>query len=350
MGKIITREEKVKALLANAHKQIKSILADEKKANRFTAMALTIANSKELRECEPHSIVETLIGVAMLNLSPDKNLGQAYAVPYNTKNGKLAQLQIGYRGYIVILDRSGFSVKAFVVYDVDEFDIQISEDGWEEKIYFKPNYEERNEGDPKWEWEHLKYAVALAKNKKSGEIHRVIMNKKQIEKIRRMSASQKIFDPQTKKSYVSEEPIHIWAEFPIDMALKTVIKKLAKITPLDEFGAQAVAIDELSDIGKRIDYQKTIETGIVVETEDEKTEQNLAQNSTIDPLDLAAPKTKTEAAEEKITVDSFKELYKSLPKEKKSEFLGYTQGVDLEALNEEELSNFYNEVKAYVGA
>jgi len=69
---VAPREQKIKTLLAQTHKQIKSILADEKKANRFTAMALAIAQSKELSECDELSIIEALTGVAMLDLSPDK--------------------------------------------------------------------------------------------------------------------------------------------------------------------------------------------------------------------------------------------------------------------------------------
>jgi len=204
-------------------------------------------------------------------------LGQAYVVPYSTKNGKIAQLQVGYKGYISILDRSGYAVKAYPVYDVDEFSIDISPDGWEETINFKPNYDERDEGDPQWEWEHLKYVVALAKNKQTGDIHKLVLNKKQIDKIRRMSASQKVYNSQTKKYEVSDKPIYIWADFPIEMALKTAIKKLAKTLPLNEFGARAVAIDELNDIGKRIDYAQTAKSGVIIEAqtiEEKAQEQN----------------------------------------------------------------------------
>ena len=77
---------------------------------------------------------------------------------------------------------------------------------------------------------------------------------------------------------------------------------------------------------------------------------------TIDPLELTQPKEQAQevkAAEvipEKITVNDFRELYKTLPKEKKTEFMAYTQGVDLNALSEEELAGFYKEVKEHVGA
>ena len=103
-----------------------------------------------------------------------------------------------------------------------------------------------------------------------------------------------------------------------------------------------------------------------MQTEDEIQDSKVAEASiepmaapqeTIDPLELAAPETGEEiAAAEvvnepvKVTVDTFRELYKSLPKEKKAEFMGYTQGVDLQSLEPEELASFYEEVKKNVGA
>jgi len=80
-------------------------------------------------------------------------------------------------------------------------------------------------------------------------------------------------------------------------------------------------------------------------------------NATIDPLELAKNKKQEEeiktaevVEEEEISITSFKELYKELEKEKKAKYMEYTQGVDLGKLSEEELQEFYKEVKSYVGA
>ena len=259
------REQQIKGLLAQAHKQIKSILQDEKKANRFTALSLQIAKSPKLAKCNPLSIVESLIGVASLDLDPDPNLGQVYIVPY----GDEAQLQLGYRGLITLLDRAGFSVKAYPVYDVDKFDVEVDDDGWNEKIKFKPNYDEREEGDSEWEREHLKYIVALAKDRTSGEMYKVIMSKKQIEKIRKMSASQKVYNQASKRYEISDKWINIWGDFPIEMALKTAIKKLGKKLPLNSQASRAIAVDELIDIGKKIDLKKTFEEEVIIEKNNE---------------------------------------------------------------------------------
>ena len=81
-----------------------------------------------------------------------------------------------------------------------------------------------------------------------------------------------------------------------------------------------------------------------------------ANQTTVDPLELAGPKQEeVKAAEvvkepEKITVDTFREFYKSLNKEQKTDYLAYMQGVDLSKLSEQELQEFYKEVKEHVGA
>jgi len=77
--------------------------------------------------------------------------------------------------------------------------------------------------------------------------------------------------------------------------------------------------------------------------------------TTVDPLELAKPKQEedikaAEVVKDKATIDDFRNLYKGLNKEQKATYMSYMQGVDLGKLNEEELQNFYKEVKEYVGA
>lgn len=59
--------------------------------------------SKQLRECDPKTIVHAAIQSIALRLDLDKNLGFAYIVPY----GKVAQFQMGYKGFIQLAMRSG---------------------------------------------------------------------------------------------------------------------------------------------------------------------------------------------------------------------------------------------------
>ena len=87
---------------------INRTLGDENRAKRFIAsISSAVATNPGLQECDAGTILSgALLGEA-LNLSPSPQLGQYYLVPFNTKNGKQAQFQLGYKGYIQLAIRSG---------------------------------------------------------------------------------------------------------------------------------------------------------------------------------------------------------------------------------------------------
>ena len=97
------------AIQSNTYKNlINNTLGDEKKAQRFIAsISSAVSANPSLQECDAGTILSgALLGEA-LNLSPSPQLGQYYLVPFNTKNGKQAQFQLGYKGYIQLAIRSG---------------------------------------------------------------------------------------------------------------------------------------------------------------------------------------------------------------------------------------------------
>ena len=77
-------------------KLINNTLGDPNKAKRFIAsISSAVATNPSLQQCDAGSILSgALLGEA-LNLSPSPQLGQYYLVPFNNKNGKQAQFQLG---------------------------------------------------------------------------------------------------------------------------------------------------------------------------------------------------------------------------------------------------------------
>ena len=68
----------------------------EKKALSFTSSIISaVQMNPGLQECEPKSIFNAALLGESLNLSPSPQLGQYYLVPFNNKNGKQAQFQLG---------------------------------------------------------------------------------------------------------------------------------------------------------------------------------------------------------------------------------------------------------------
>lgn len=80
-----------------------------KNGQRFISAVVSAVNTNPmLQECTNQSILAAALLGESLNLSPSPQLGQYYMVPYDDKKkGKVAQFQLGYKGYIQLAIRSG---------------------------------------------------------------------------------------------------------------------------------------------------------------------------------------------------------------------------------------------------
>jgi len=229
------------------------------------AASLVVASDTSLSKCAPDSIVQALIGIAMSDLNVDKNIGHAYLVPYKGS----CQLQIGYRGYIQLLHRAGWAVKAFPVYHCDHF--EMSFDGWDNKITFVPAIDERDEGDKDWVIHSLRGVYVVARHADTKDEYSTFVSKAVIEKLRLNSPNQRASEwtkPEDKKRLDAGLPIGIWKDWYTEMAMAKAIKKLAKILPIGDSRVHTtIAADDKSEIGARVDYQKTAAEGVVIEAE-----------------------------------------------------------------------------------
>ena len=99
------------AIQSEAYKNlINRTLGDKDRATRFIAsISSAVATNAQLQECDAGTILSGALLGESLNLSPSPQLGQYYLVPFNdSKKGyKVAQFQLGYKGYIQLAIRSG---------------------------------------------------------------------------------------------------------------------------------------------------------------------------------------------------------------------------------------------------
>lgn len=183
-------------------------------ADRLIRLAVTeFRKNPMLKECTPESLLGAVMQAAQVGLEPDA-LGSAYLVPYynKNKNVKEVQLQIGYKGLIELVRRSGqvTSIVANEVYENDEFDFEY---GINEKLYHKPTMD-ADRGK-------LKCFYAYARFKDGGHAF-TVMSVEQINQIRdKFSKSQK-----------NGKHFGPWADHYESMAKKTVIKQLVKYMPI----------------------------------------------------------------------------------------------------------------------
>ena len=88
-----------------------------KDGQRFISAIVSAVNTNPaLQECTNQSILSGALLGESLKLSPSPQLGHYYLVPYNDKEkGKVAQFQLGYKGYIQLAIRSGQYKKINVI-------------------------------------------------------------------------------------------------------------------------------------------------------------------------------------------------------------------------------------------
>lgn len=120
-NQLITNKPKFSvAIQSDTYKNlINQTLGDKDRATRFIAsISSAVATNQDLQQCDAGTILSGALLGESLNLSPSPQLGQYYLVPFNKKTGKkdetgqeiyvkVAQFQLGYKGYIQLAIRSG---------------------------------------------------------------------------------------------------------------------------------------------------------------------------------------------------------------------------------------------------
>ena len=187
---------------------------------RFTRIALTaVTNTPKLAECSPTSFIGAMMNAAQLGLEPNTPLGQAYLIPFNSKNGLQCQFQIGYKGLLDLAYRSGEfkNIGAYTVYENDEFEYEL---GIDSKLKHVPA--KMNRGRPVYYYATFKLV--------NGGYGFEVMSVEDIQ------AHAKKYS----KSYSSGP----WQTNFDSMAKKTVLKQLLKYAPLKTDFALKVEQDE----------------------------------------------------------------------------------------------------------
>ncbi len=205
----------------NIKKKINEMVGGKNSQRFITAVVSAVSNNRDLGMCNPSTIIAgALLGEA-LQLSPSPQLGQYYLVPYNIKRKdaqgkdyweKVAQFQLGYKGYIQLAIRSNF------YRDLDVLEVREGEylgrdkNTGKHRFNFITNEEERNSKAVVGYLAYFEYTNGFTKTlywtKSAMENHAITYSK--------AYASDK--EKNTKFSF--------WTTKFDDMAFKTMIRQL----------------------------------------------------------------------------------------------------------------------------
>lgn len=239
-NQLIERENQAKEIVRTKMKQINVLVGnDEKKASKFGSALVQLSQNKNLVDCKIDSVIDVGFQIVQAGLNPNPLFGQAYVVPFKLKGGfTIAQLQVGYKGYIQLGYRAGWKFKAIPVYKCDHFEYKFG--GFEDEIILEPNYDDRNEDKGDWVFKNLIGVVVYAKDKDDYIVTEFVPFKK-LEKLRLKSQNQ-----------VKEKLQYIWLEWAEEMykakALKYVVTRLPIEDDVTELVSKEDEVYRLEDV------------------------------------------------------------------------------------------------------
>lgn len=178
-----------------------------------------LSNNKDLNKCSIESICGAIMSCAQYGLEPGI-AGMVYLIPRYDKDTKTTKLTVnlGYRGMIEMAYRTGLvsTVKAFTVYENDEFSIEL---GNNDNIVHKRKIGNKGKSVGY-------YAIITMKD---GEKHFDFMDIEDVEAIRLRSKTPD-YGP--------------WKTDYDQMALKSVIRRILKLAPTSVRLNSAISFDE----------------------------------------------------------------------------------------------------------
>jgi len=219
-SRAVSPYQNIQDLFKRMAPEIAKVLPRHIKSDHLLRMAMTeIRKNPKLLECSSQSLLGALMLSAQLGLEPGI-LGHAYLIPYynNKTKSTEVQFQIGYKGYIDLVRRSG-ELQTLDVHEVCRGDAFEYEYGLTPKLMHRPALENRGAA-------YCYYAIAKFKD---GGFSFLVMSVQDIDKYRKRSKSPD-YGP--------------WATDYDAMAKKTVIKQLAKYLPLSTEIQRSMTQDE----------------------------------------------------------------------------------------------------------
>lgn len=213
----------ITSFMERSKQDMMALIPKHLNAERMLALfTYALKGNDKLLKCSPASIAQGVITAAGLGLELNGPLQQAFLVPRKTKGVLHSQMQIGYRGLVTLLMRSGLftGVDAEAVYLDDVFEY---EKGMKPILRHVPSLEEDRKEKPPVAF----YACAFPVG--GGVPTFKVMTLADIMEVR------------AQIPYWESGP---WKTHPEAMAVKTVLIRLMKLLPLATDANKAVSEEQ----------------------------------------------------------------------------------------------------------
>lgn len=225
-----TTVETIKSMIKDRGSMILSLLPNQTDIDKVVSRyALQFIKTPKLLECTKESLIMTIYAGASTGLNPDPQMQEFYMIPFKNGQGGFLQCQfiIGYRGLMKLIrnEPSVTYLDAQGIYENDTF----------KHVQGSSNHIEHHWkiGTPRGKFIGA-YAICKVQN---GQQYVRVMDKEEIDKIKATSKSKNFWDAHYDQ-----------------MAIKTVVRRLAKNLPMELTNQtrQALAADDAVESGKTI--------------------------------------------------------------------------------------------------
>lgn len=134
MSNQLTIQDRAKAQFMEVcgMKRLNAIVGEDNSAN-FLSDFLTLAEQNP--NADFTQLTKCCIEIANMKLPISKQAGQAYVVP----RGGALNVEIGYKGWLVLAKRAGIAVRVYPIFRGDDYTYEIN--GFEQNFTYKPNFQ-----------------------------------------------------------------------------------------------------------------------------------------------------------------------------------------------------------------
>lgn len=217
----------IRTLLERSADRLRAALPQHLTPERMIQVAtLVVYRTPKLQECDPNTILASVMRAATLGLDLDPALGEAYLVPRWNSKARVneCQCQIGYQGLRKLAMQSGKVrvIEAVLVHELDHFEFRRTPEPVIEHVPFLA----ADRGAA-----HLVYAYGKLA---TGEVLAEVMTASEIEAVHARSESAR------NAARKGEPEVGPWVSDWGEMARKTVLRRLCKALPRSPELAEAI--------------------------------------------------------------------------------------------------------------
>lgn len=236
MSKNVAQVEIQRAFLNECSMERLRALVGEARSTTFLSDFVLLAEQTGSQDYS--QLARCCVEIASMNLPILKQAGQAYVVP---RGGRL-NVEIGYRGWLVLAKRAGIAVRHYVICEGDVMDFEAK--GFEQFFTYKPLQENlANASNVAWLNDNLRFIAVVTKDLATGIETTSLVPFDVIKKMQGLAQKNQAYNAWALEMYIAKAVKYVLKKLPIDTLDDGIFRAFAKDDEADMV-KQGVIVDK----------------------------------------------------------------------------------------------------------